>query len=184
MKLLLLPKITALTLCSLACVTAGYITAPTSANAQANSEVVFEGTVSYQTSGSISNVRTTGAVSRLANYSFSSAFDRTQIRLVFSPSPYTPGRNLGGYTVATSGIIPMFEPRTYYSNISLEGRARLPRGKRFAAVLIAVDSQSRILAAHNFTKRITTRSATRALAAKKVTLTRSAKVAEQFIELR
>ena len=184
MKIVLLPKVTTAALHSLFCVALVGLAATATANAQANSEVVFEGRVSYQTSGTTSNVRTTGAVSRLANYSFSSTFDQTQIRLVFSPQPYTPGRNLGGYTVATSGVIAAFEPRTYYSNISIQGQTRLPRGKRFSAVLIAVDAESRILAAHNFTKRVTTRSATRALSSKLVTLRKKSPSHERFVELR
>jgi hypothetical protein len=146
----------------------------TSVSAQeVNSVVAFEGTVSYQTNGTVSRLRTSGAASKLGNFSYDQEFNDVKVIVVYSNAPFRPGNNVYGPAGASSSRIPVLETRTYYTNITYSGSVRLQRGKRYSAVLLAVDGGNRILAAHNFSRGPSTRTAKRGLAFGTVTLQRT-----------
>lgn len=126
---------------------------------EVNSVVAFEGTVSYKSNGTVSRLQTSGSASKLGNFSYDQEFYGARVILVFSNSPFRSGKNVQGPAGASSATISTLQPRTYYTNISYSGTVRLQRGKRYAAVLLAIDGQNRILAAHNFSRGLTTRSA-------------------------
>jgi hypothetical protein len=137
---------------------------------EVNSVVAFEGSVSYQTNGTVSRLRTSGAASKLGNFSYDQEFYGAKVIVVYSNAPFRPGKNVYGPAGASSSAIPVLETRTYYTNITYSGSVRLQRGKRYSVVLLAIDSGNKILAAHNFSRGLSTRTAKRGLAFGKVNL--------------
>lgn len=137
---------------------------------EVNSLVAFEGKVSYQANGTISRLRTSGAASKLGNFSYDQEFYGAKVIVVYSNAPFRAGKNVYGPAGASSSRIPVLETRTYYTNVTYSGSVRLQRGKRYSVVLLAVDSGNKILAAHNFSKGLSTRTAKRGVAFGKVNL--------------
>jgi hypothetical protein len=124
--------------------------------AQAQREVLIEGMVHYRIQNYNSFIRTLGNVERVSNYSYNYATNPLSLIYVLTPRYYSGGI-LSGKRIAGRNLSGML-PRTYYSNVRLQGRSRVPRYGKYFVVVALVDRYTKgIYDAYTFNKRVSIR---------------------------
>ncbi len=122
----------------------------------AQREVVMEGMVHYRIKNNYNLLTTIGTVEKVSNYSFNYGTNPLSIIYVLTPRYYNGGI-LSGKKVAGRNLQGLF-PRSYYSNIRLQGRSRMARYGRYFVVVALVDRNTRgIYDAYTFNKKVSIR---------------------------